>query len=122
MAHPFPKFESYVPALVLFGLFTAFASRAASLVLGPNLNVTRSTANNAETVIAVNPLNPNNLFADDTWSVIGRYSTNGGASWQNSDLSAMPSSFGDVSAAWDTFGNLFLVQFGGSNLRIVVGL
>jgi hypothetical protein len=103
-------------------LSASFSVSAASLIVSTNLNITKSSANNAETTIAVNPLNPNNLFADDTYSVIGRYTTNGGATWQNSNLSALPSSIGDVATAWDNYGNLFLVQFGGSNLKIAVGL
>src|ERR1043166_2251314 len=102
-------------------LTASFSAPAASLIVGTNINTTTNTANNAETTIAVNPLNPNNLFADDTWSVKGRYTTNGGATWQNSNLSALPASLGDVATAWDTYGNLFLVQFG-VNERIVVGL
>src|SRR5947207_13707010 len=42
--------------------------------------------------------------------------------WQTSNIAALPSSIGDVATAWDTFGNLFLVQFGGSSLKIAVGL
>jgi hypothetical protein len=109
-------------ALVLAILFGARLCKAATLAAGPALNSTRSTTNNAETTIALNPRNTNNLFVSDTWSVLGRYTTNGGTTWLASDLSALPSSIGDVSTAWDDFGNLFLVRFGGNNLRVVVGL
>jgi hypothetical protein len=92
---------------------------AVTLTVGTNINITKSIANNAEETIAINPLNPNNLFADDTWTTIGRYTTNGGVTWQDSNLSALGQSIGDVSAAWDTFGNLFLIQFNNSGAAVV---
>ena len=51
---------------------------ATSLLVGPDINITKSTANEAETSIALNPTNPNNLFAIDTATFQGRYSTDGG--------------------------------------------
>jgi hypothetical protein len=91
--------------------------------VGTNINISQSTDDNAEETIAINPLNTNNLFADDTWAVTPRYSLNSGATWANSDVSALPSTEGDVTAVWDGFGNLFLVQFGTSaTLTVVVGL
>src|SRR6266567_8477305 len=114
----FPSFCSLAAFLIAF--LASLDVRAASLVVGTNLNITKSSVNNAETTIAINPLNPNNLFADDTWAVLGRYTTNGGTSWLTSNTSAMPSSDGDVATAWDTYGNLFLVQFGGTSLKIAV--
>src|SRR5437588_12263012 len=59
-------------AVLLIAFLAGFKTAAASLIVGPNLNITKSSANNAETTIAINPLNPNNLFADDTWAVMGR--------------------------------------------------
>src|SRR5438874_1369971 len=106
--------------LLLAAAEPAFAAGLA-LSVGPNLNITKSTVNNAEITIAVNPLNPKNLFAIDTWAVVGRYSTNGGLTWLNSNMSALPASIGDVSASWDQFGNLFLVEMG-TSLEILVGL
>jgi hypothetical protein len=106
---------------VWLGLFARSAPAAVTLTVGTNINITKSSGNNAEETIAINPLNPNNLFVDDTWSNIGKYSTNGGATWQNSNLSALGSTIGDCSASWDKFGNLFLTQFGNSE-SVVVGL
>jgi hypothetical protein len=111
----------------IFGLaaFTigllASARAAITLTVGTNNNLTNSSANNAEDCIAINPRNPLNLFMSETWSLATRYSTDGGLTWQDSNIGALGSSVGDVSAAFDTFGNLFLVRFG-SGLRIVVGL
>jgi hypothetical protein len=111
-----------VSGLVLFALFLVSSARAAvTLTVGTNINITKSSANNAEECIAINPRNPLNLFMSETWSLATRYSTDGGITWQDSNIGALGSSIGDVSAAFDTFGNLFLVRFG-SGLRIVVGL
>jgi hypothetical protein len=93
------------------------------LTVGTNVNVTMATGDNAEETITISPRNPLNLFEDDTWSVVGRYSLDGGLTWNNSDVSAMGPSDGDVSAAFDEYGNLFLVQFSSvSSLNVVVGL
>src|SRR5436309_1124354 len=94
---------------------------AVTLTVGPNVNISKSSGDNAEECIAINPTNPYNLFASETWNLVTKYSTNGGVTWNNSNVSALPSSLGDVAAAWDTFGNLFLVRFGTSQ-RIAVGL
>lgn len=94
---------------------------AATLTVSTNVNITKSSGNNAEECISMNPQNPSQLFASDTWSLATKYSTNGGVTWQNSNVSALGSSIGDVTSAWDSFGNLFLVRFG-ANLQVVVGL
>lgn len=39
------------------------SSFAALLSVGPNVNITKLTNNQTETTIAINPLNPQNLFA-----------------------------------------------------------
>src|SRR5262249_51640468 len=62
--------------------------------VGPNVNATRATGSQAETTIAINPTNPLNLFASDTWANSVRYSMDGGATWQNSNVSMIPSSDG----------------------------
>lgn len=99
------------------------AGQPGTLTVGTNINVTKATGDNAEETIAINPRNPLNLFEDDTWSVVGRFSLDGGMTWSNSNLSALGTSDGDVSSAFDDYGNLFLVQFSSvSALNIVVGL
>jgi hypothetical protein len=110
---------------VLFVALWTLRAPAQSTVLtvASNVNISMSAADNAETAIAINPQNPLNLFAEDTWTVVGRYTTNGGLTWNTSDLSALPGSDGDMSCAFDDFGNLFLVQFSPvQSLQIVVGL
>ncbi|PWU12669.1 MAG: hypothetical protein C5B50_20990 [Verrucomicrobia bacterium] len=85
-----------------------------TVTVGPNVNITKSSANNVEECIAINPVNPANLFASDTWAGAHRYSLDGGSTWHNSNISALPGSIGDVAATFDTFGNLFLTKFGPS--------
>jgi len=95
----------------------------AALTVATNSNISRAAGDHAEETITLNPQNPLNLFADDTWSVVGRYSLDGGLTWSSSDVSALGTSDGDVSSAFDDFGNLFLVQFSSvQTLQVVVGL
>jgi len=98
-------------------------AQSAALTVANNINISMATNNNAEETIAINPRNPLNLFADDTWSVVGRYSLDGGLTWSTSDVSKLGISDGDVWSAFDDFGNLFLAQFNSvTSLQIVVGL
>src|SRR5689334_9626909 len=101
-------------------LFCGYGFSAVTLVVGTNVNITRSAANNAEESIALNPTDPRNLFASESWSLAARYSTDGGTTWADSDTSAFPALAIDVSASWDSFGNLFLARLGGSS--VVVGV
>lgn len=112
---------SVVVGLLLASCVTDELFAAGTLTVSTNVNITKSAANNAEECIAMNPLNPSQLFASETWSLATKYSTNGGQTWQNSNVSALGSSIGDVSAAWDSFGNLFLVRFG-ANQAVNVGI
>ena len=98
------------------GLFAA-----QTLTVGTNINITRSAANNAEQCISINPLNPNQLFASETWSLATKYSTNADVTWLNSNIGTLGANFGDVSSAWDTYGNLFFT-FLDPNIRVVTGV
>ncbi len=108
-------------AAVALALGSWGARGQVSLAVGPNINITQATGNNVEEAIAINPTNPNNLFASETWALVTKYSLDGGLTWSNSNLSQVSTSVGDVSAAFDSFGNLFLVRFG-PNLRVAVAL
>ena len=100
----------FQPLIALAGLFCAHSSAQVTVTVGPNINITQSLGNNAEECIVINPANPANLFASETYLLATRYSFDGGLTWSNSNLSALPASIGDVSAAFDTFGNLFLIR------------
>src|SRR4051812_44940353 len=93
-----------------------------SLLVGPNINITKSNTNEAETTIASNPTNINNLFAIDTNTYQGHYSTNGGQTWTNSNMAGFTSSgANDAQAVWDSFGNLFVTRMG-TTKQIEVGV
>src|ERR1044071_676277 len=118
-----PSFKKLCPILVALAWVPPTLAQSAALTVSTNVNISMQAGDNAEQTIAINPLNPLNLFADDTWSVVGRYSLDGGLTWSTSDVSALGASDGDVSSAFDDFGNLFLVQFSSASaLEVVVGL
>jgi hypothetical protein len=106
---------------ILLALASTDVSAAVSLTVGPNVNISKSFENNAEECIAINPRNPLNLFVSDTWALMTRYSLDGGVTWNDSNIAALPASDGDVAAAFDSFGNLYLVRFG-TNFKVAVGL
>ena len=79
--------------------------------LEPVVNVSATTGNQAESFINVNPTNPNNLVATSNTnaaSIFRAYSTDAGATWTRGTV-ATGVACCDGQAAWDTFGNLFLV-------------
>lgn len=117
------SFKLLCPILIALACVLSDTAQAAALTVTGNINLSKQGGDNAEQTITINPRNPLNLFADDTWSVVGRYSLDGGLTWSTSDVSALGTSDGDVSSAFDDFGNLFLVQFSSVNtLQVVVGL
>lgn len=122
---PRQSFANFVRSLTVTALL-AFASTqvrgAVTLTVGSNVNISKSAQNNAEECIAINPRNPLNLFASDTWALMTRYSQDGGMTWNDSNLSSLPASIGDVSAAFDSFGNLYLVRLTPSPYRASCGL
>src|SRR4051794_21312138 len=97
---------SFLRTTALF--LTSLASSqvfGATIAIGPNVNISQALGNQAESTISVNPLNTMDLFASETFTGIARYSLNGGLSWTNSNLAALPASIGDVQSAFDQFGN-----------------
>src|SRR5437867_4965879 len=80
--------------------------------LEPVINVSATTGNQAESFVNVNPTNPNNLVATSNigtgGSIFRAYSTDAGATWTRGTI-ATGVACCDGQAAWDTFGNLFLV-------------
>ena len=80
--------------------------------LEPVVNVSATTGNQAESFVNVNPTNTNNIVATSnnpgTNSIFRAYSTDAGATWTRGTI-ATGVACCDGQAAWDTFGNLFLV-------------
>lgn len=110
-----------------------------TLTVGPNVDVNRETGNQTEVTVAVDPNNPQNVFAaanedDVAIGMMTSYSTDGGATWTPSVIGlgplplgdGLPESFTDPWATWDEFGNLFLSYLmppnanGGSTLIIAL--
>jgi hypothetical protein len=90
-----------------------------TVTIGPNINISQSSASDAETAIAVNPTNTKNLFVTCTATAVFKFSNDGGASWQDSNVGSLSSSNGDQQLAWDQFGNLFMVTFGSNGSTVL---
>src|SRR6266568_8923695 len=90
--------------------------RAQTLNVCPNLNINRQSGYQAETAIAIDPTNPNRMFA---WSndLANRnsaaYTTNGGVSWISrfTGSDGWPALGGDPTCSFDSFGNLYGASF-----------
>src|SRR2546430_13637091 len=87
------------------------------------VNVSATAGNQAESFVNVNPTNTNNLVATSnnpgTNSIFRAYSTDAGATWTRGTI-ATGVACCDGQAAWDTFGNLFLVYINNSVNQINV--
>src|SRR5262249_38471859 len=95
-----------------------------SLTVGANVLVHPKEGTQNETSISMNPTNPTNVFAisNDSRSndLFANYSTNGGQTWQLTDVSQVPQSCCDQQTAWDSFGNLFMAYLTSTSPRGVV--
>src|SRR6266478_8883619 len=91
--------------------------------LEPVVNVSATAGNQAESFVNVNPTNTNNIVATSndpgTNSIFRAYSTDAGATWTRGTI-ATGVACCDGQAAWDTFGNLFLVYINSSVNQINV--
>src|SRR5205807_864054 len=80
--------------------------------LEPVVNVSATPGNQAESFVNVNPTNTNNIVVTSNDppapSIFRAYSTDAGATWTRGTI-ATGVACCDGQAAWDTFGNLFLV-------------
>ena len=107
------------------GLFACSAPGAVPLTVGTNVNITANqTGNTFNETITINPVNPKNIFASEYFGYKSKYSTNGGAAWINSDMSAFPNlgGNGDTSAAFDMFGNLFMARNDTTSGGVMIGI
>jgi hypothetical protein len=103
---------------------TAFAQ---TLVVGPNVNINRQTAYQGEEAIAIDPSNPNRLFAwandlDSSARNSAAFSTNGGATWtaRFTGSDGWPTLGGDPTCSFDKFGNLFASSFNGNFSSLLI--
>ncbi len=97
-------------------------------------DLSQEQGNQAETNIAVDPLNPKVLFAvanDFTLThslLFATHSTDGGVTWTPSTVSGfltpasgnVPNSGGDPNVIFDRFGNLYVAELGADQKSIVV--
>src|SRR5213082_2116098 len=98
------------PFPVLADLFVPLACSA------PVVNVSATAGNQEESFVVVNPTNTNNLVAISNTtsnSIFRAYSFNGGATWTRGTIATNVACC-DAQAAWDTFGNLFVVYLNSS--------
>ena len=90
---------------------------AASLTAGPNVDISAFADNEAETTVAVNPANPNNVVVISNFqtadALMESVSFDGGATWSARMIANGSDDLGvaccDPNAAFDQYGNFFLV-------------
>jgi hypothetical protein len=78
----------------------------------PVTNISQQKGNESESYVVINPTNPNNIVVfsnvDPLVSIFRAYSMDGGVSWTSGTV-ATNAACCDGQAAFDAFGNLFLV-------------
>jgi hypothetical protein len=99
-----------------------------SINIGPNVNVSRQAGNQNEETIAINPLNPNQLFevSNDessplTIGLLGAFSNDGGTTWVRELIggitgTTVPPACCDPQVTYDQFGNLYLLYLDGTGM------
>ncbi len=91
--------------------------------LVPVINVSTRSGSESESFVVVNPNNTNNLVAISNLatenSIFRGYSFNGGMTWTRGTI-ATNAACCDAQAAWDTFGNLFIVYISSAGNQINV--
>jgi hypothetical protein len=98
----------------------------ASLIVGPNRNVSKMLGNQAETTIAINPTNPNNIVVASNvqfgQALFKAYTLDGGATWTKDvigDGDELGFACCDPSLSFDQYGNVFLVYLDGVKVKNV---
>lgn len=103
------------------------SSPGMQLNVGQNLNITHEPGNQSEGAIAINPVNPSQMFMvaneDVAEALSMAYSTDGGATWtwrQGAGGLDLPSACCDPSVSWDSYGNLFMSYIDANTQNVVV--
>src|SRR4051812_46120705 len=110
-------------------LAAATAAHGQTLIVGSNVNLSKLSGYQAETAIAINPTNPQSMFAWSnnitTGSVnFAAVTANGGTSWTGrltGGADGLPNLGGDPTCTYDSFGNLFVGSFNSSFTQCVIG-
>ena len=114
---PRPVLRIFVAALsALLPWLLLAPTPALAVTVVTNVNVNQQTGNQSEAAIAIDPTNPQRLFAvaNAGNSLMMSFSTDGGATWTarfdaNGGADGLGTACCDPSVSWDAFGNLFLV-------------
>jgi hypothetical protein len=120
-----PATKTPIAVLVLGALSLAFlvagASGVLTITVGPNVNVTAAGGNQTEATVAIDPSNTQRIFVASNPGATSRRSTDGGTTWLAAGA-GIPASCCDNVAAWDTFGNLFVVNINSALNAVVLFL
>jgi hypothetical protein len=97
-----------------------------NLVVGPVVNSSRRAGDQGEASLAINPLNPSQVFAVSvtvTSSLSASVSSDGGVTWANrlmaTGTDGLPTACCDAQTAFDQFGNLFLTYINAAGTAII---
>lgn len=125
--------KGWVPALVALlagpGASASASNTVAVPATAPNVNVSRLPGNQAETAIAINPTDPDNIVVtsnlENFLGLLEAYSTDGGVTW-TTRIIAKGGELGmaccDSSLAFDLYGNLFMTYLVYGSLRLPIVL
>lgn len=110
---------------ILILTITLSPVRAQTLIVGPNVNINRQSGYQGEEAIAIDPTNPNRMFAwsnDLATRNSAAYTTNGGATWISrfTGTDGWPALGGDPTCSFDSFGNLYGASFDSTFKNILV--
>ena len=98
-------------------IFTADPNYQPEACGAPVVNVSATVGNQSESYVVVNPTNPNNVVAfsnvETSNDIFRAYSTDAGTTWTRGTV-ATGVACCDGQAAFDTFGNLFLIYINGN--------
>ncbi|PYQ01745.1 MAG: hypothetical protein DMF82_18405 [Acidobacteria bacterium] len=104
-------------AVIVLAIGPVSGVLAAGLTVGPNVDISGFADNEAETTVAVNPANPNNVVVVSNFqtadALMESVSFDGGATWSARMIADGSDDLGvaccDANAAFDQYGNFFLV-------------
>ena len=111
--------RAFLPATagIVLAISQVSSVLAASVTVGPNVDISGFADNEAETTVAVNPANPNNVVVVSNFqtadALMESVSFDGGATWSARMIADGSDGLGvaccDPNAAFDQYGNFFLV-------------
>jgi subtilisin-like proprotein convertase family protein len=94
--------------------------------VGPVVNISRAAGNQTEADIAINPTNPNQIFAvsnlDTATGLFTSRSSDGGANWSTATIftSGTSAACCDARVTYDKFGNLWMVYLNSGANSVII--